>query len=389
MIQTTSHLSPDVVRNIQMASPEPGGVITQYYCENVCSNCATTTRSNLTLSLSEEGLLQSPLVSPTTPLPLHQSNVDVATTFRVSLSTVGDLEVLITNIDAGEYEELLSGMTNDKHKSGVPVTMHTLSLMEEVLIHSIDDVVALFGVPLNSLKDIDEFTKDLEVGKCDLWLELTKETYSRITDIICNMWDILLNMQNSAPTVDDNLSGEATPSNIIVQSVDINTKATSYARASGASAKDGFTKETIHVEYEWMPPKCDICKIFGHVYDHCPKKVVIPPIVTTYTIFTPTIVKSNDGFQMVGKNKMRKGKSKSTNAEGTTNKGNASTSSSMLKTTSTSSKKDNISTSNSFFALNDDEEYEDEAVKNVYDESNHLLPNTKTSGNLSFMVAAG
>nr|GEW36946.1 zinc knuckle CX2CX4HX4C [Tanacetum cinerariifolium] len=71
---------------------------------------------------------------------------------------------------------------------------------------------------------------------------------------------------------------------------------------------DGFTKKTIHVEYEWRPPRCDICKIFGHVHDHCPKKVVSPPIVTT-----STVEKSNDGFQMVGKKKKRKGKSKSFN----------------------------------------------------------------------------
>ncbi|GKC00252.1 zinc knuckle CX2CX4HX4C containing protein, partial [Tanacetum coccineum] len=44
--------------------------------------------------------------------------------------------------------------------------------------------------------------------------------------------------------------------------------------------KDGFTKETIHIEYEWRPPRCDICKIFGHVHDQCPKNMVSPPIVT-------------------------------------------------------------------------------------------------------------
>ncbi|GKE44582.1 zinc knuckle CX2CX4HX4C containing protein [Tanacetum coccineum] len=45
--------------------------------------------------------------------------------------------------------------------------------------------------------------------------------------------------------------------------------------------EDDFTKETIHVEYEWRPPRCDTCKIFGHVRDYCPKKVVSPPIVAT------------------------------------------------------------------------------------------------------------
>ncbi|GJZ26941.1 zinc knuckle CX2CX4HX4C containing protein [Tanacetum coccineum] len=38
-------------------------------------------------------------------------------------------------------------------------------------------------------------------------------------------------------------------------------------------SEDDFTKETIRVEYEWRPPRCDTCKIFGHVHDYCPKKV--------------------------------------------------------------------------------------------------------------------
>ncbi|GJZ39140.1 zinc knuckle CX2CX4HX4C containing protein [Tanacetum coccineum] len=146
--------------------------------------------------------------------------------------------------------------------------------------------------------------------------------------------------------------------------------------------REGFTKETIRVEYEWRPPKFDICKIFGH---------------------------TNDGFQMVGKKKKRKGKSKFTNCgqfvgpsvkqnvryepkattiapkKGATNMGNSSKSSSTLKTTGTSSKKDNIITSNSYSTLNDEEE----DVENVYDESANLFQNTKTGGSLSFTAAAG
>nr|GFD35488.1 zinc knuckle CX2CX4HX4C [Tanacetum cinerariifolium] len=68
-------------------------------------------------------------------------------------------------------------------------------------------------------------------------------------------------------------------------------------------SRDGFTKENIRVEYEWRPPRCDICKIFGHVHDYCPKKVVSPPIVTTSNVVTPTVEKTNDGFQIVGKKK--------------------------------------------------------------------------------------
>nr|GEV42358.1 zinc knuckle CX2CX4HX4C [Tanacetum cinerariifolium] len=142
---------------------------------------------------------------------------------------------------------------------------------------------------------------------------------------------------------------------------------------------DGFTKETIHVEYEWKPPRCDICKFFCHVHDHCPNKVASPPIVTTSNVVTHTFEKTNDDSQTVGKKKKRKGKSKSTYGgqfvgplvkqnvryepkatasapkKGVTNVGNTSQSTSMLKTTSNSSTKDNLM-SNSFSALNDDEE---------------------------------
>nr|GEV23574.1 putative reverse transcriptase domain-containing protein [Tanacetum cinerariifolium] len=122
--------------------------------------------------------------------------------------------------------------------------------------------------------------------------------------------------------------------------------------------RDGFTKETI-----------------------C---VVSPSIITT-----STVEKLNDGFQTVGKRKKRKGKSKTTNGgqfvgpsvkqtvrykpkvttsalkKGTTNVGDASKSSSMLKTTGTSYKNDNISMSNSYFVLNNDKEDEDEDLENV------------------------
>ncbi|GJR05226.1 zinc knuckle CX2CX4HX4C containing protein [Tanacetum coccineum] len=180
-------------------------------------------------------------------------------------------------------------------------------------------------------------------------------------------------------------------------------------------SEDDFTKETIRVEYEWRPPRCDTCKIFGHVHDYCPKKVVSPPIVATSNVVTPNAEKTNDGFQTVGKKKKRKGKSKSTNGgqftgpsvkhnvryepkattsapkKGTTYVGYTSQSTPMLKTTGNSSKKDNLSMSNSFSALNKEEEDDDEEkdVENVYDESANLIQNTKAGGSSSFRAAAG
>ncbi|GKA21334.1 hypothetical protein Tco_0701323 [Tanacetum coccineum] len=59
----------------------------------------------------------------------------------------------------------------------------------------------------------------------------------------------------------------------------------------------GFSKETVRVEYEWKPPRCEQCKIFGHVYDQCPKSATTIPTVDT----------TNDGFQTVV-NKRKSGK---------------------------------------------------------------------------------
>nr|GEY87719.1 zinc knuckle CX2CX4HX4C [Tanacetum cinerariifolium] len=87
---------------------------------------------------------------------------------------------------------------------------------------------------------------------------------------------------------------------------------------------DGFTKETIHVEYEWRPP--------------------------SFNVVTHTVEKSNDGFQTVGKKKKRKGKSKSTNGE--------------------------------------NEEEDEEHMENVYDESANLFPNSKIDESSSFIAAA-
>nr|GEY34338.1 zinc knuckle CX2CX4HX4C [Tanacetum cinerariifolium] len=139
--------------------------------------------------------------------------------------------------------------------------------------------------------------------------------------------------------------------------------------------------ETNRVEYEWRPPRCDICKIFGHVHDHCTNKVVSPPIVITSNVVTPAVENTNVGFQTMS-NREEERRLQAHQKKGATNVGNPSTSLSMLKTTDTSSKTDNIPSSNSYFVLNDEEEEEEEDVENVYDETANLF--TKISRSSSF-----
>nr|GEW68023.1 zinc knuckle CX2CX4HX4C [Tanacetum cinerariifolium] len=173
-----------------------------------------------------------------------------------------------------------------------------------------------------------------------------------------------------------------------------------------------FTKETIRVDYEWRPPRCDVCKIFGHVHDQCPKKVVSPSIVATSTIVTPTVELSNNGFQMVGKKK-KKGKPKSTNGSQfvrssvkhnvkykpkaatsqpkkiATTVGNTSKLSSKSKSYGTSSKQGNVTTSNSYSALENDENEDEEHVEIFYDESANLFPKSRVGERSSFTTGAG
>ncbi|GJY13076.1 RNA-directed DNA polymerase, eukaryota [Tanacetum coccineum] len=89
-------------------------------------------------------------------------------------------------------------------------------------------------------------------------------------------------------------------------------------------------------------------------------------LIETSNVVTSNAEKTNDGFQTMGKTKKRKGKSKSTNG------GQFTGLSFKHNTTDNSSKKDNLSMSNSFSALNEEEE-DEEDVENVYDESANLF----------------
>ncbi|GKB31830.1 sodium/hydrogen exchanger 6 [Tanacetum coccineum] len=72
---------------------------------------------------------------------------------------------------------------------------------------------------------------------------------------------------------------------------------------NGEEVNAGHTMVKIRVEYEWKPPLCIDCYVFGHTADQCPKKVIDKPI-------TPVVV-SDDGFTTVV-NRRSKGKGAAT-----------------------------------------------------------------------------
>ncbi|GKB47953.1 zinc knuckle CX2CX4HX4C containing protein [Tanacetum coccineum] len=131
----------------------------------------------------------SPLVSPTTTINMPRGlySIDVAATFGVPLTTVGDLHMLIKDIEAGKHDELLSGMTNEDR---------------------IETMDAL-GTICNS---IHADNNNVDVIPCK----------------ISHVYD----------SMNLNVDESTIPSDPIVHSVDIKTKSTSYARATGASVMD-------------------------------------------------------------------------------------------------------------------------------------------------------
>ncbi|GJV05006.1 reverse transcriptase domain-containing protein [Tanacetum coccineum] len=62
---------------------------------------------------------------------------------------------------------------------------------------------------------------------------------------------------------------------------------------------NGYIRETIRVEYEWKPPHCVDCKVFGHTRNQCPYSV------KEGKYNTPTTDTTNDGFMKVTRKKSK------------------------------------------------------------------------------------
>nr|GEX13458.1 hypothetical protein [Tanacetum cinerariifolium] len=409
----------------------------------------------------------SPLVSPSTTInvPRELNSIDVAPTFGVPLTTVGDLHKLINDIEAGKHEELLSRMTNDDRMEtldalgsicySIQANRNNPYVIPSKVSHVDDSVNLNVGVstipsdPIVQFVDINTKSTshagatgasakdqpDVNSNFHTLWLiqylmvltslfllNLSKRNIwakHELKRIMMNSKGFFFFKFDSRAGLEgvkfhdvpiqvfeeDGISLIATfiGKPVMLDSYTSSICTESWGRSSFARylievnskvdlvdvvtigipylSGDGFTKETICVEYEWRPPICDICKIFGHVHDYCLKRVVSPSIVTTSNVVTPAVEKTNEGFQMVGKKKKRKGKSISTNGgqfNGPSIKQNIRY---EPKATTTAPKKG--------ATYVDEEEDDEEDVENVHDESINLIQNTKAGGSSSFTTVVG
>ncbi|GKC22950.1 zinc knuckle CX2CX4HX4C containing protein [Tanacetum coccineum] len=302
---------------------------------------------------------------------VYECNIDVAATFGVPLTTVGDLQKLINDIDAGKHDELLSELTNEDRME----TLEALgSICNSIKVdrNNADVIPCKVSYADDSINlNVDEST--IPSGSAKDQPNINSNFRTLVADPVFDG----VNISIPRKVVEKRLVLEGGPwlirkSPIILKKWSMDTRL----------LKEELTRIPIWVKLHDVP-----IQVFEEM--------------------------TNDGFQTVGKKKKRKGKSKSTNGgqftgpsvkhnvryepkattsapmKGTTYVGYTSQSTPMLKTAGNSSKKDNLSMSNSFSALNEEEEGDEEEVENVYDESANLIQNTKVDGSSSFTATAG
>nr|GEZ65148.1 zinc knuckle CX2CX4HX4C [Tanacetum cinerariifolium] len=257
------------------------------------------------LSSSPKVSTSSLLVSPSTTIivPRELNSIDVAATFGVPLTIVGDLHNLINVIEAGEHEELLYGMTNDDR-------METLDALGSIRNSIRDDCNNLPSKDSPSdpiVQTVDINTKSTSyAGAAGASTMARPQVNFNFRPLVADPVFNGVNISIPRKVVEkDSWSGSGFARCLIEVNSEVDL-VDSVTISIPSLTEDDFTKETIRVEYEWRPHRCDECRIFGHVHDHCPKKMVSPSIVTTSNVVAPTIEKSNDGFQTVGKKKKRK-----------------------------------------------------------------------------------
>ncbi|GKD24562.1 hypothetical protein Tco_1230776 [Tanacetum coccineum] len=110
-------------------------------------------------------------------------------------------------------------------------------------------------VPRESIRAISEWFVNTAYGFFSGWL----------TPLLFSSMDGLDAMLNNGPC-EDSLSAIAT------KFADMELKNTIVV-AMPKLVREGFYTCTIHVGYEWKPPRCACCKVFGHVKDEYPKNI--------------------------------------------------------------------------------------------------------------------
>ncbi|GJZ23304.1 zinc knuckle CX2CX4HX4C containing protein [Tanacetum coccineum] len=299
--------------------------------------------------------------------------------------------------------------TNDSEVFGVP--SNTIKDYEafNTTLTSVDGVVDFFRVPLKTQVDYENFANGIEMGTYEVWSKLTSKQRKAILKTASAGWTTLMELKSATPDLGGSPKTFASvpnpglsvaekpvsPSDIIVKSVDIHEKPSSFVGAAGASAKHGLKRimmntkgffffkfdsraglEAVLEGRSWLIRKSSIILKKWSINTRLLKEELTRITIWVKLHDVPIQVFEEDGISFHYlpslENLYEPKAATSVPKKGSTNVGNPS----------------NITSPNSFSALNVEVGEEEEAVENVYDETANIFPNTKTGGSSSFTVAA-
>nr|GEU91122.1 zinc knuckle CX2CX4HX4C [Tanacetum cinerariifolium] len=190
-------------------------------------------------------------------------------------------------------EKYKTSITNKGNTGGIP-------------INSTKPVVIL-GVSIKSNEELIRLVKRIESDALDdVISELTTAEHDATHALVLELERGIdyVNSDSDTPSEEPNRVTPSVVSHIdespIIQSVSFQDKHSSYIGAVRRSSfarclieinaddvlkerltmgvllieGSGVSIKMVSIYYDWRPPQCDICKIFGHVHDQCPNKSV-------------------------------------------------------------------------------------------------------------------
>nr|GEW50107.1 hypothetical protein [Tanacetum cinerariifolium] len=192
----------------------------------------------------------SPLVSPSTTInvPRELNSIDVAATFRVPLTIVGELHKLINDIEAGKHDELLSEMTNDDRIKTMDGFGYPWLIRKSLII------LKKWSMDIRLLKE--------ELTRFPIWVKLHDVPIQVFEEngisLIATFIGKPVMLDSYTSTMCNESWGRSSFARCLIE-VNLEADLVDVVTIGIPSLyEDGFTKETIHADYEWRPPKCDL-----------------------------------------------------------------------------------------------------------------------------------
>ncbi|GJU05337.1 zinc knuckle CX2CX4HX4C containing protein [Tanacetum coccineum] len=128
---------------------------------------------------------------------------------------------------------------------------------------------------------VEEFEKR-EVNSCFDWVKLHDFPMSGFTidglSAIATKIGKPLMLDSFTSTMCNESGGRNSYAYTIIEVSVENTLKDSMVIDISNLENEGYMYEIITIEYQWTPPRCANCKIFGHDSEHCPKIVHTKPV---------------------------------------------------------------------------------------------------------------